>query len=190
MDLGLERAGMECKWQVESNEWCRKILRKHWKTTRLISSVEAFLASPSRKLENSKPVTVRGGCGLNSSVPFACFAQDSLSLKMLKTSDELGLHEYSMTLPASGMMRNGILYPLAPSVPDTFVSVCSSLRPPEFWQTLRSSRRGIWADHRQRSNGGQDLESQIAKMGGSGPMNPEWAEEFMGFDVGWTALED
>lgn len=30
MDLGLERAGMECRWQVEIDEYCRKILEKHW----------------------------------------------------------------------------------------------------------------------------------------------------------------
>jgi DNA (cytosine-5)-methyltransferase 1 len=30
MDLGLERAGMVCKWQVEIDEYCRKVLTKHW----------------------------------------------------------------------------------------------------------------------------------------------------------------
>ncbi len=30
MDLGLDRAGMECAWQVEIDEWCRKVLTKHW----------------------------------------------------------------------------------------------------------------------------------------------------------------
>ena len=30
IDLGLERAGMACKWQVENNEFCNKILNKHW----------------------------------------------------------------------------------------------------------------------------------------------------------------
>lgn len=30
MDLGLERAGMECRWQVEIDEFCRKVLTKHW----------------------------------------------------------------------------------------------------------------------------------------------------------------
>jgi len=29
-DLGLERAGMKCQWQVEINPFCRKILAKHW----------------------------------------------------------------------------------------------------------------------------------------------------------------
>lgn len=30
MDLGLERAGMECAWQVEIDLFCQRVLRKHW----------------------------------------------------------------------------------------------------------------------------------------------------------------
>lgn len=30
MDLGLERAGMVCKWQVEIDPFCRQVLAKHW----------------------------------------------------------------------------------------------------------------------------------------------------------------
>jgi DNA (cytosine-5)-methyltransferase 1 len=30
LDLGLERAGMEIVWQVENNEFCQKVLKKHW----------------------------------------------------------------------------------------------------------------------------------------------------------------
>jgi DNA (cytosine-5)-methyltransferase 1 len=32
MDLGLERAGMECKWQVEIDEYASRVLAKHWPT--------------------------------------------------------------------------------------------------------------------------------------------------------------
>jgi DNA (cytosine-5)-methyltransferase 1 len=30
IDLGLERAGMRVLWQVEIDEWCRRVLAKHW----------------------------------------------------------------------------------------------------------------------------------------------------------------
>ena len=30
IDLGLERAGMECVWQVERDEFCLKVLCQHW----------------------------------------------------------------------------------------------------------------------------------------------------------------
>ena len=30
MDLGLERAGWECKWQVEIDDWRRQVLTRHW----------------------------------------------------------------------------------------------------------------------------------------------------------------
>ncbi len=30
LDLGLERAGMKCRWQVEVNEYAQKVLKKHW----------------------------------------------------------------------------------------------------------------------------------------------------------------
>ena len=30
LDLGLERAGMTCAWQVEIDDYCNKVLAKHW----------------------------------------------------------------------------------------------------------------------------------------------------------------
>ncbi len=30
IDLGLERAGMECTWQVEIDDYCTRVLAKHW----------------------------------------------------------------------------------------------------------------------------------------------------------------
>lgn len=34
LDLGLERSGMQCAWQVEINEYATKVLAKHWPDVR------------------------------------------------------------------------------------------------------------------------------------------------------------
>ena len=40
LDLGLERAGMECRWQVEIDPYCRKVLAKHWPNVKRFSDVK------------------------------------------------------------------------------------------------------------------------------------------------------
>ena len=156
----------------------------------LISSAEdshvKTSAMPGKAPDYQESVLV---CGEKCYEPFAWYDHASHLWRTWQLCLDGGWAEFSETWPRAGMTRSGIAYQLLPLVPDTFASACSSLRPPEFWQTLRSSTRGIWADYRQRSNGGEDFESQIAKQGGSGPMNPEWAEGHMGFPVGWTDLD-
>lgn len=39
IDLGLERAGMQCAWQVEIDEFCNKVLRKHWPDVKRFTDV-------------------------------------------------------------------------------------------------------------------------------------------------------
>jgi DNA (cytosine-5)-methyltransferase 1 len=39
IDLGLERAGMKCIWQVEINSFCCKVLAKHWPKVRRFEDV-------------------------------------------------------------------------------------------------------------------------------------------------------
>ena len=39
IDLGLERAGMTCKWQVEIDPFCNKVLEKHWPNIRRFKDV-------------------------------------------------------------------------------------------------------------------------------------------------------
>ena len=39
LDLGLERAGMECAWQVEINDYCIRVLEKHWPDVRKYGNV-------------------------------------------------------------------------------------------------------------------------------------------------------
>lgn len=42
MDLGLERAGMVCKWQVEINDYATRVLEKHWPNVRRWRDVRDF----------------------------------------------------------------------------------------------------------------------------------------------------
>lgn len=42
MDLGLERAGMTCSWQVEIDPFARRILAKHWPAVRRHDDVRTF----------------------------------------------------------------------------------------------------------------------------------------------------
>lgn len=43
IDLGLERAGMKCCWQVEIDDYARKILAKHWPDVPRYTDVRGFL---------------------------------------------------------------------------------------------------------------------------------------------------
>jgi DNA (cytosine-5)-methyltransferase 1 len=42
IDLGLERAGMICRWQVEIDGFCRRVLEKHWPGVRRYDDVRTF----------------------------------------------------------------------------------------------------------------------------------------------------
>src|SRR5262245_52410373 len=42
MDLGLERAGLRCMWQVEINEYARRVLERHWPDVPRFGDVAAF----------------------------------------------------------------------------------------------------------------------------------------------------
>lgn len=39
IDLGLERAGWECRWQVESDPYCKTVLKAHWPSVTLYGDV-------------------------------------------------------------------------------------------------------------------------------------------------------
>lgn len=46
-DLGLERAGLECKWQVEIDDYATRVLEKHWPDVPRWRDVHDFVADAS-----------------------------------------------------------------------------------------------------------------------------------------------
>ena len=42
LDLGLERAGMECRWQVEIDDYAQRVLAKHWPDVRRHDDVRTW----------------------------------------------------------------------------------------------------------------------------------------------------
>lgn len=104
---------------------------------------------------------------------------------------------YSEALPHAGTVRNGILYPRAPSGRGTDVIGSSS------WDTWPTPRARDWKGGQKRETlkkkGRSSRDSLpdcvrwhegIGVRGGSGGLNPEWVEWLMGFPRGWTDLED
>jgi len=73
IDLGLERAGMECAWQVENDPHCIKILEKHWPNTRRyedVKQIHGLVAHPnSKRSQPSTRKTVSGGQDTTASHP-------------------------------------------------------------------------------------------------------------------------
>jgi DNA (cytosine-5)-methyltransferase 1 len=45
-DLGLTRAGLECRWQIEIDPFCRRVLAKHWPDVRRHDDVRTFPPEP------------------------------------------------------------------------------------------------------------------------------------------------
>ena len=51
LDLGLERAGMVCKWQVEREPYCQHVLAKHWPEVERFSDVREFNPSEEQRVD-------------------------------------------------------------------------------------------------------------------------------------------
>ena len=48
LDLGMARAGMEIKWQVEIDKWCRSVLAKNFPNAERFADVNAWIALDKR----------------------------------------------------------------------------------------------------------------------------------------------
>jgi hypothetical protein len=124
----------------------------------------------------------------------------------------------SVTLPKSGMMRNGTVYELPTSVPRTSESVSGLWPTPNAIDAANDTNVLKSSDGRSTPNklgwavavelvptptasdcnqggsfsgreGGPNLRGYVERSGSRGPLNPPWVEWLMGFPEGHTAYE-
>jgi len=51
LDLGLERSGMSCRWQVEINDYARTILKQHWPTVKRYGDIRTINAGGLERVD-------------------------------------------------------------------------------------------------------------------------------------------
>lgn len=108
-------------------------------------SLGGFLVNLSVWQENAKHRRTSDGCGLNTSEPFARYDPEQRLLRTCEDSLVKECTTYSETLPASGILLNGKLYPRSLLVHHTDANVSSSWPTPttaDSWtDKLKSSQQ-------------------------------------------------
>jgi len=84
-DLGLERAGMQVKWQVEIDPFCRAVLAKHWPEVKRYEDVRTVRS----ELEPVDLVVGGDPCQRNSNAWRHGDGDPSLGLQFLRVVDSL-----------------------------------------------------------------------------------------------------
>ena len=154
-DLGFERAGFETLWQVEIDDYCRKVLEKNFpKAERfgdinecfpeLTSSAAASLASTSPTLANAPelPESIRDSGG-QWCVPFAWYDRSTQLWRTWQLCLDGEWAEFSETWPRAGMTANGIAYQRQPLAPLT--AVIESLLWPTPTEHVKHNRQTRYA---------------------------------------------
>jgi DNA (cytosine-5)-methyltransferase 1 len=60
-DLGFERAGMVCRWRVEIDPFCQRVLQKHWPDVRRWSDIRTLFTTTPERAEDWKVDVICGG---------------------------------------------------------------------------------------------------------------------------------
>jgi DNA (cytosine-5)-methyltransferase 1 len=179
IDLGLERAGMTCRWQVEVDEYCRKVLAKHWPSVPKYGDIRTITGNELERVD-----LIAGG--------FPCQDVSLAGKRAGLAGERSGLwSEYRRLL---GVLRPR--YVLIENVPGLFTAgldrVLADLAALGFdaeWTTLRASDFG--APHRrervfvvayaQRVQGGEQNGADL--LGG-------WSDEAQQVGLGGINMAD
>ena len=155
MDLGMERAGFETVWQVEIDDYCRKVLEKHFPNAERFRDInECFpeltlLAAGSRALTSRMPANAPElpesiqDSGGQWCVPFAWYDRNTQLWRTWQLCLDGGWAEFLETWPRAGMTRNGIAYRRQPLAPISYATESLSLPkvPSPMAQDSKGARR-------------------------------------------------
>lgn len=157
----------------------------------LTSSPGAFPVNRFHVLENSRAETTADTFGLPLPIPFAILDRSTLCWKTSQTSYQLSegesLETRLGTWPAAGMMRNGESYRREPLV--QLKSEKGSLWSPTLtaseWKGV--SKKRFLGSPEYRAD---KLASYFRRSANDlTHLNPDYAEVYMGFPMGWTELD-
>jgi len=137
IDLGLERAGMEIKWQAEINPSCLNILKKHWPSVQRFSDVRTIDNLPKVDVicggfpcQDISTLNVNGK-GLNGCKSGLWYEM----LRIIRTNRP----KYILIENVSNLLVRGI---------DTILGNLASIRYNAEWETIQAS--SIGAPHQRR----------------------------------------
>lgn len=202
--LGLEQAGHEVTGFCEREEFCQRILKKHWPEKPISSCIKlltraltASLAAGRAKIlaprdgapDYQESVLDYGGISLE---PFAWFDQKSQCWRTWQLCFIAGWEEFSGTWPPSGMIGNGIAYQLSPLAWHTN-GAGAGLWPTPQARDGRGHYMTTYESTKMRQKNKRQLHwihHAILKQGleGRWTANPRFSEEMMGVPHGWTDL--
>lgn len=196
---GLEEAGHEVIGFCEKDEFCRDILKKHWKTKPISWCVKSLTRALTASLLAGRARTYHGwgkvpefrDCvlvyGGMSIEPFAWYDRRSQCWRTWQRCfiEEWG--RFSATWPPSGMTRNGIAYALP--------TLDCPMRGKEFLLLPTLTANEGKGTSRKRYRGSEDFRGSKMSEGlrtcrsDAAYTNPNFAEAVMGLEKDWTRPE-
>ena len=130
------------------------------------------------------------GSGENTGEPLLPSVPHGCSSKIQHPSVLRGFGKCSMTLTRSGLMRNGIVFPLAPLVPLTSGIGRGLWRTPTAQDSKPACRREI-LEPATRNGKQWNLRGQATEISQLGtPLSPYFLEWLMGYPAGYSETED
>lgn len=167
LDLGLERAGMSCEWQVEIDNYASLVLEKHWPNVRRWKDIQTF---PPGDKNDWRVDLICGG--------FPC---QPVSFAGKPLTAETGSSLWRT--PDASVVTGGAANAEDRKRQGHAIGLHDQVNTPSMWPTPAARD---WKSGKGRQQNGHT--PQLPEVIG-GQLNPTWVDWLMGFPLGWTDLE-